>query len=250
MRRFICLSVLGLAAIAPLALCAQDPARLVQDVRPPVVVQTFNLRWISSMDAANLVSPYVQTPGNPSIGAFSAGPNMHAITVRGTKAMIATVDSILRVNDRQPPTLVLKFQLIAGLDSAATRDPAIADVDAALRGLFRFNGYKLLAQGSSTVGDDSQFLLTMASGSYRYQVSGRAHTVQATGGTGSAELNVGLGRQFAAAESGNAASTPLFSTGLTVTLGQTVVLGSAAGSLTGQALILTVHTELAPPQEP
>jgi hypothetical protein len=240
MRRSIRRSAVALSLVAPLALRAQEPPRA------PVLVQTFNLRWISSMDAANLVSPYVQGPG---IGAFSAGPNMHAITVRGTKANLATVDSILRQNDRQPATFVLRFQLIAGLDSAATRDPAIADVDAALRGLFRFNGYKLLAQGSVSVSDNSRFVLTMGSGRDRYQVDGTAHSVPATKGAGSAELNVGLARDLGAIPATMNANQ-VFSTGLSVTLGQTVVLGSAAGSSPGQALILTVHTELAPPSSP
>jgi hypothetical protein len=249
MRRFIPLSVVTLALVAPLTLSAQDPNRPVLDIRTPVFVQTFNLRWISSVDAANLVSPYVQAPGVPGIGAFSAGPNMHAITVRGTKAMIATVDSVLRENDLQPATFVLRFQLIAGLDSATTRDPAIADVDAALRGLFRFSGYKLLAQGSVNVSDNSRFVLTMGSGRDRYQVDGTAHNVPATRGAGSAELNVGLARDLGAIPATMNANQ-VFSTGLTVTLGQTIVLGSAAGGAPGQALILTVHTELAPTANP
>jgi hypothetical protein len=248
MRRMTQLSALALSLVAPHALGAQDPGRLVQDVRAPVFVQTFNLRWISSIDAAQLVSPYVQ---GENTGAFSAGPNMHAITVRGTKAMMARVDSVLRENDRQPPTIVLRFQLIAGLDSAATRDPAIADVDAALRGLFRFGGYKLLAQGATSVSESSQFLVSMSSGSEHYKVEGTVHGVRTTGRSGSADLNVGLvGPGGVYAVGNDAAASRLFSTGMTVPIGQTIVLGTGSGGSAGKTLILTVHTELAPPASP
>lgn len=241
MRRFIRLSVVALALVTPLRLVAQEPPRA------QVVVQTFNLRWISSTDAAQLVSPYVQ---GPTTGAYSAGPNMHAITVRGTSAMMARVDSILRENDRQPATLVLRFQLIAAVDSIV-HDPSIVDLDATLRGLFKFGGYRLLAQGSTRVSEASQFLLSVSSGSEHYEIEGTIHSVRTGRGAGSADLNVGLIGPAGPFQVGNAAAASrIFSTGLNVPLGQTIVLGSGAGPRPSEALILTVHTELAPPSNP
>lgn len=248
MLRFIHRTALVLALAVPAVVSAQDSSARARSDMGPLSVRTFNLRWLSSHDAATLVSPYVGWGGG---GAFDAGPFSHAITVRGTKAALAAVDSVLRENDREPATVVLRFQLIAAVDSAI-HDPSIADLDATLRGLFRFGGYRLLAQGATNVSEQSQFLLTMSSGNVQYQISGSVRSVQTTSGRGSGELNVTLQRGIATPISNGQGTLPtrLFNTGLAVTLGQTVVLGSAAGAAPGQALILTVHTELAPPPKP
>jgi hypothetical protein len=70
--------------------------------------------------------------------------------------------------------VILHFKLIAAV-SSPTRDPAIADVDSVLRGLFRFAGYRLVAQGSATSDERQNFALTMVSAEgERFHVSGTA----------------------------------------------------------------------------
>ena len=65
------------------------------------------------------------------------------ITVRETADNLDRIARALAQFDRPQPGVRLRFKLIEA-DGVATRDPRIADVEAALRGLFRFRGYRLI----------------------------------------------------------------------------------------------------------
>lgn len=104
--------------------------------RDTIAVRTFALRYLDSEDAAKLVGPYVRSPGS---AVYNAGARASAITVREQPGILATIDSVLREFDRAPSSVALHFQLLSSSD-APTNDPAIRDIDAALRGLFRFPG--------------------------------------------------------------------------------------------------------------
>jgi hypothetical protein len=214
--------------------------------------------------------------------------------------------------------VTLHFKLIAAV-SSSTRDPAIADVDSVLRGLFRFAGYRLVAQGSAASDEKQTFALTMVSAEgERFQVSGTASgsglVVDRISADGEPKfvLRPSVGAEpliivdgvvvssvgelkrnniesievvkgpMAAVEFGPRAaggaisiitkkdkadaadvtvqlsrgggnsgtSAPLFSTGLTVPFGHTVVLGSVATGGKEQALILTMSPEPPPPPKP
>jgi len=241
-RKFV---VLAASAMMSGALVAQERA-------DPVAIRLFPLQYISNKDAAKLIAPFV--PQYPTTGVFEAGGAVRGITVRASKDVIERVDSLLKANDRPPLTVVLRFQLIAALDSTV-RDSAIpGDVEASLRDLFKFGGYRLLAQGSTSV-SKSPYEVTMAHDDERYSISGGVEDIRVraaspgarSDGNASVELSVRLFGTFDTRGPFGAptrSTQSLLSTGLTVPIGQTVVLGSAAASDGRRALILTVRPEI------
>jgi hypothetical protein len=240
MSRLLRTAGLALVLTVPHVLRAQHDA-------PILPVRTFHLAYLPPDQAAKLVSPYVQGANS---GVFSAGAGIHAITVRATNGVLQTVDSVLKANDRAPATVVLRFRLIAAEDSVE-HDAAIADVDAALRGLFRFRGYRLLAEGATTVAAHTQgFTITLHAASEppglaQFTVNGMVGEVTGQGADRSVELQVDLSGP-GSPEQAHAGGPTHLSTGLTLPLGQTVVLGSAAAAGRAGTVILAVRAELAP----
>lgn len=227
-----------MAASTPVAstITAQAPAQ------PQLITRTIPLRYLRAGDAARLVSPYVRSP---QAGVFEAG-SVRAVTVIETPAILARIDSLLRENDRSPTVLTFRFQLIAA-DDTPGRDPSIDSLESALRGLFRYKGYHLLGEGSATAGEAETFSLTVSAGEDRFALDGDVVTVQTTS-AGSVRLRVRLARTPGGIYQGRPMDAEtLLSTGLTVPLGQTVVLGSAAPGGANKALILAVRPEVAIP---
>jgi hypothetical protein len=237
--------IAALTVVAPLR--AQEP-------EAPLVTRTISLRHLASVDAARLVSPYIRSPRG---GVYEASA-VRAVTVTETAATLARIDSLIRENDRSPTILSFRFQLIVADDTPA-RDPAIDSLDATLRSLFRYRGYRLLGQGTTTAGEGEMFSMTMAGGDERYELAGEVMAVQAgnapliivegtpqPGASGSVRVRVRLGRIGGGTYQGKQIqSESLLSTGLTVPVGQTVVLGSAAPGGRNQAIILTIRPEVA-----
>lgn len=230
----IALLVVSLPAVAH----GQDPRDLS--------VRTFSLRNLRPDDAAKLLGPYVNSPGG---GVFEAG-SIGAITVRETSSMLVMIDSLLRVHDRARAQVSMRFQLIAALDSAH-RDPAIAGIDAELRKLFRFAGYELIGEGTALTEEMSDFITTLSTrpkaiGNERFseafQIHGWIDGVQGTGADRAVKITVTL------RNAGQGKDAPeLLRTGLTLTAGQTVILGSARPTMTfgsRVALILVVQPEV------
>lgn len=140
----------------------------------------------------------------------------------------------------------LRFQLIAAQDQAA-RDPRIASLDSTLRDLFRFQGYRLLAQTVVSVSEWNSFSQTFIAEGDRLLLKGRVTTVSADGEAGRVALDVALSRPHVsaiAAAQGVDAGDQILSTGLSIPLGQTVVLGSGVSGESIQALILVVTPEI------
>lgn len=89
----------------------------------------------------------------------------------------------------------------------------------------------------------ASWLYRMAGGEDRYALKGEVLTEQ-----GSVRVRVWLGSMVAGTYQGKPIEAePLLSTGLTVPIGQTIVLGSAAPGDRGQAVILTIRPEVAMP---
>jgi hypothetical protein len=229
--------VLGLPVLAP----AQDPRDLP--------VRTFKLQNLRAEDAAKLIGPYVNAPNG---GVFDAG-SINAITVRETHSVLALVDSLLRVHDRPRAVVTMRFQLIAALDSSV-RDPAIGDIDAELRKLFRFSGYELIGEGTARTEERSNYTLSLSTkpktvAEFRnervteaFQIHGWVESVEAAGDARAVRINVAL-------QDGNRGkdAPELLRTGLTIPVGQSVILGSARPMIsfgTRAALILVVQPEI------
>lgn len=224
-----------------------------QDAGPPLVVRTFTLKVIRAADAAKLVSPYILSPKG---GVFEAGRDIRAITIRETQPNLARIAGLLREHDQPPATFRLRFQLIAAEDAAA-RDPAIAGIDSTLRSLFRFGGYRLLSQESATANEQEQFLIMIPAGDERLQLSGGVGGLLTVGAKGSVQVNIRLIRTQVGQIPGTPPLEPgnhrspgflmpetLLTSGLTIPLGQTIVLGSTAPGGNIRALILVVRPEL------
>jgi hypothetical protein len=225
-----------------LALCIAFAPRVhAQEPGPGLVVRTFTLRHMQPDDAAKLVAPYVMSAKG---GVFEAGGAVRAITVRETPQVLARIDSLLRAHDRTPRVIVLRFQLLSA-DDTPTRDPAVAAIDSTLRRLFRFTGYRLLSEGSAIASEHEHFSLTLAAADERFALAGNVHGVRAVDGRGSIHVGVSLSRPATAVQERMAGGGEvLLSTRVTVPIGQTAVLGSAAPGGKIQALILVIRPEL------
>ena len=231
----VALSLLWVSSVAQ----GQDPRDLS--------VRTFRLRNLRPDDAAKLIGPYVNAPNG---GVFEAG-NIGAITVRETNSVLALVDSLLRVHDRPRAVVTMRFQLIAAVDSAVL-DPAISGIDAELRKLFRFKGYELIGEGTARTEEMSEFVTSLSTRtkvSYSkeqiaeaFQIRGWVEGVD--GGSEPRTVRVNVSLQDATRGKD---APDLLKTGLTMSAGQSVILGSARPAMmlaSRQALILVVQPEV------
>jgi hypothetical protein len=199
---------------------------------PRLDTKTFALRYLGSAEARELVAPYLvngtvssrqerNSPG--AMGATNA-----AITVRETRDNLDRIARMLTQFDVPPPLVRLTFHLIQA-DGAATSDSAIADVEAVLRKLFRFRGYRLLQEGifSATEGGSVEQRLGGA-----YGIAAEIRRVAGSGDSAIVQLSVHLrGRDVQ------------FGTDVGVPVGRTAVLGNVGEGPRG-TLILTVKPEL------
>lgn len=203
-------------------------------------VRQYTLQVLSVSEGVSLLIPFV--PFEDGGGVWRSSGSV--ISVVGNKRTLAVVDSVLKSYDHAPATLVLRFMLIAATDSAVS-DPRIGEVDVELRRLLKFNGYRRLAEATSVVSEGANFTSTMsAADSGEFTLDGGVKSVR--------DGRVALVMQMQRGTSGtmmglptSASSRQLLSTTLTVPIGQTIVLGTAAGEKGVEALILTVRPELA-----
>ena len=194
----------------------------------PYVVKTLALHHLSNADAVKLLMPYSKYGQ-----VFEVGPSIHAVTVRAPTSSIAEMERLLAEYDRSPITLTLSFQLI-GADETNTRDASLVGLDSLLRGVLKFSGYKLLSTAVANVGERSYATQRLAGDQEDYQLTVELTDVRTEGAEASAHLKVTLATLSRTASA-------LFETGVTVPMGNTVVLGTAASHGTEKALILTVR---------
>jgi hypothetical protein len=200
---------------------------------PTLDTRTFDLRYIETDAAANLIGPYVyrDRPGAP--GTLSG--TEHTLTVRETPDNLEKIARVLAEYDKPSPWVRLHFQVIEA-DGAGRPDVRIADVETELRKLFRFAGYRLMAdaQITGTARSGVQQQLGSETGS-TYIIAVDIGEVRAVGDSGFVTMHVNL-RSLTGAG---------LQTTVTARDGQTVVLGNA--QLTpgeGPTTILTVRPEL------
>lgn len=194
-------------------------AAAAQAPRAAVPVRTFPLHRLAVKDAAKLLAPYLQSQAS---GAFETGSDVRAITVRGTKSELNSVDSLLAIFDRAPRSVLLRFQIIEATEDAA-KDPRIAEVDASLRDLFRYTGYRLAAEGVAKSEEGQGFEVSLGAGGASYTVRGVVMTSDDANGT--MRLSLSLEQPMMIPLMG---AQSLFSTQLVVPVAQVVVLGSAS----------------------
>jgi len=120
-------AVLALAALA-LGGC---------DKRRGMTVRTYPLHRLTFQEASTLLTPYVDE------GGYISGKERF-VTVRERPARLDSIAAVLKRYDA-PHVVALRFQVIEAGDFAGG-DSAIARVEAPLRELFRYRGYRLVGE--------------------------------------------------------------------------------------------------------
>lgn len=199
---------------------------------PELETRTFELEHLRDEEAADVVRPYVFEDRPSAAGAISHFPG--GLTVRETRDNLERIGRVLERFDRPEPGVRLQFQIIEA-DGFDGSDPEIADVEAALRQLFRFDGYRLVADaqvGAMEGGGSSQII--RGDGDEEYGIFANVGDVRTVGDGGSVELTV----ELMAAQVGRAITTSM-----TVPVGRTVILGSTRPDPSRPTLILTVRPQ-------
>lgn len=192
---------------------------------PTLDTRTFELKYLSSGAASQLIAPYVYSDRPNAKGQI--GFSASAITVRETRDNLDKIGRMLAQYDRPKPLVRLTFHLIQA-DGAAASDPAIADVEPTLRKLFRFHGYRMVEEGIFSAAEGGIVAQTIGS----YSLESEIRRVSGTGDSAAVELAVKLfGRDVR------------FTTQVGLPAGKTAVLGNVGEDPRG-TLILTVRAEL------
>jgi hypothetical protein len=202
---------------------------------PELDTRTFRLEHLEGFAAAEIVAPYVYTDRPDAPGTLSHQGNV--LTVRETLDNLEKIARVLEELDTAEPGVQLRFQIIEA-NGAATSDPAIAEVEAELRKLFQFRGYRLLAEAFVGGVEGSSISQAVSARGEPYAIDARIHRVQVSDAGGSVMLTVALRLP-------NVGST-LEST-VNVPVGKTVVLGNGQLDPQRGPLILTVRPELVQP---
>jgi hypothetical protein len=192
--------------------------------------RTFRVEHLTPTHVSDLIAPYVYTDRDDSPGAMSVVPG--AVTVREKEDNLERIARVLEEFDVPPPVLRLHFQLIEANGAAGPVEPGIASVVEELTRLFRFQGYRLLGETLIATGEGSfnQEFPNVAGA--RWSVSVGNVSQPQSGVINLRELTLWSNRNTA----------PL-STGLTISVGQTVVIGSVAAPEGAGTVILTVRAD-------
>ena len=204
------------------------------DVWPRVETRTFRIEHIAGTQVEELLGPYVYTDRDSNPGTLSVSPG--AVTVRETPDNLDKIARVLEEFDVPAPQMRLHFQLIEASSEAAPAEPRIANVVDELRGLFRFEGYRLLGETFVAVGGGE---FSQPFPGLPWTVTANWAAVNRPGGVEIAGLEIRRGGAgFDLARVG----------GVSLSAGQTVVLGNAPPSPKGETVILTVRAEQIQPE--
>lgn len=209
---------------------------------PNLETRTFRLQSLDDHVALTVIDPYVYGDRPNAPGAATAMQGV--LTVRETSDNLDRIARVLEEFDRPRQSVTLHFQVILA-NGAGSADPAIAEVEEELRKLFRFAGYRLVAQGSVTGLEQSHVNQKMFTENPNNQTFSRVMF-------GFYDVNADIGRVIGGGESGMVDlevqlfgnGSLLFGASVVLGIGNTVVLGTLQLP-DNQALILTLRAELA-----
>src|SRR5256884_8803506 len=194
---------------------------------PSLDTRTFALKYLHGQDAIPIVAPYVSADRPTAKGGFTVSDN--AITVRETPDNLDKIARVLAQYDRPRPFIRLTFHLIEA-DGPAIADPAIRDVEATLRQLFRFRGYRLVGEGVVSATDRSEVTQMLAAEPGHYALSTSVERLAGAAASATVELGGHL--------EGRGGS---FRSTLTISFGKTAVLGCVQPQPNGRTLVLAGH---------
>jgi hypothetical protein len=203
-----------------------------------LIVKTVPLHHLTSAEAMKLLAPYSMSPGG---GVYEISPQIRAVTIRETPKVYAEMMAVLSQYDRDPASVTLNFQLIAA-ENTNTRDPGVAGLDSLLRGVLKYSGYRLLTTSVATASENGYVSQTLSADGENFTLQVQVSDLRVEGNDASVHLTVGLVRN--GVPSKGLAPASVLSTGVTVPVGQTVVLGTSATDTGQRALILTVRPQL------
>ena len=197
---------------------------------PTLETRTFELRYLTESTAKDVIEPYVYEDRPNAPGTVSVAGGL--LTVRETRDNLERIARVLEQYDRPRENVRLRFQIIRA-NGAGPADSSIAPIEAQLRRLFRFRGYRLVAQTSTVSTGNSGYRLRATGGNATYDIEGTLEDAQVSGDSGYARLAVNL----ASTQHGS-----ILNTRLNIRMGHTAVIG---GQPLGQegALILAVTAE-------
>jgi hypothetical protein len=205
-------------ALAVVTLACESTARLE--------TRTFQLNHLSPGEASAIIEPYVFTDRAGAPGRLNSAAT--SITVRETRDNLDRIARVLAEYDRPTPGLRLTFRLIEA-NGAAASDPAIADVEATLRTLFRFRGYRLVGEAVTAAAERQEITQWLGSPTERHELNVTVHDLRGAGDSATLRLDVRL--------------IDGLRTGLTIPVGKTAVVGSAQPRTGKGTLILTVRSD-------
>ena len=203
-------------ALAVLALGACDKRR-------GMVARTYTLHRLTYQEAESLLTPYVGE------GGYISGKDRF-ITVRERPERLDSITAILLRYDGGPHAVTLRFQVIEAGDFAGG-DSTIARVEAPLRELFRYRGYRLLGEMTMQATEMGGFEGSQPG----LHVEGVIHRVISTGPDARINLAVKVESQGSS-----------ISTSVGAVPGKTIIIGSQKKT-GGGAIIAAVTPELVRP---
>ncbi|HKJ00935.1 MAG TPA: hypothetical protein VJ997_00730 [Longimicrobiales bacterium] len=197
---------------------------------PRLETRTFRINHLQPWEVEPLVGPYVYTDRAENPGEFSTSEQ--AVTIRETPDNLDKIARVLEEYDVARPDIRLHFQLIEA-DGFTTSDPRIAPVEAELRKIFQFRGYRLAGEAAIAATNEAEISQRLAGSDGLFGVSGKVFWVR---GDLIHLENIRLSEENAG---------PILLTSMNVRPGQTVVLGSSPKSGSTATLLLTVRAEAA-----
>ena len=231
------LSIMLVACVAAVSPAQQAPSGAASTRE--IIVKTVPLHHFTSAEAVKLLSPYVQSPGG---GVFEVSQFVRAVTIRETPKVFAEMMAVLSQYDRDPASVTLNFQLIAA-ENTNIRDPGVAGLDSLLRNVLKYSGYRLLTTSVASASENGYVSQVLSAEGDNFTLSVNVSDLRVEGNDASVHLTVSLTKNAVPSKGLVAAS--VLSTGVTVPIGQTVVLGTSGTDNGQRALILTVRPQLA-----
>ncbi len=193
---------------------------------PELDTRTFALKHMDAYAAQQIISPYVFADRAETPGTMNAASGV--LTVRETSDNLDKIERVLAEYDVPRADVRLYFQLVEA-DGFTDTDPRIAAVEAQLRSIFQFKGYRLAGEAVVSVADEAQVSQSLAGGAYL--VEARIRRIQ-PGSIRLEEVQLYSGE-------GNR----LLLTTVNIHPGQTLVVGTAAKSKSTATLLLTLRAE-------
>lgn len=205
-------------AVAPMLVLLATACDSGRDLQ----VRTYELHRLSKDEALTLVTPYVDD------GGYLSGSS-ELITVRTSPARQAEIAKVLAKFDAAPVEVVLHFRVVEA-NGFTARDSALADVEPLLRGLFRYDGYRLAHEVTMQVTEGGKFSQGVGGPT---ALQGQVERVTRVGNEYRVKVSISLQAPGGAMQSS-----------VTAVAGKTVVVGSQKEGSAAGAWIVVMRPEV------